>query len=193
MCGSQDFDNRKLRELCYKGDIKAYLVSFKTINRHARVNGTSLKELINLALPADIISLRFTLNRGPIHNDHDFLLPTEEAGCHYEELKRTLKMRTHLEGDRKITYFGDDEEDDKKQRTDRRGGKSGRKDKAREERKEERKRSHNSGRKEDRKEKEEREGFSNGAISEKLSPVSIKAKSTRIKQHAEKTVVGGVA
>jgi len=109
--------HRKLRELRYKGDIKAFLVSFKTINRHAGVNGTSLKEIINTALPPDIISLRFSQNCGPLHNDDDFLLATEEAGRHYEELKRTLKMRSYSEGDRKVTYFGaEGKEDDRERR-----------------------------------------------------------------------------
>jgi len=106
------------------------LVSFKTINRHAGVNGTSLKEIVNTALPPDIISLRFSQNRGPLHNDDDFLLATEEAGRHYEELKRTLKMRSYNDGDRKVTYFGgDDKEDDKERRKkkERRTRDSGRK------------------------------------------------------------------
>jgi len=108
--------HRKLRELRYKGDIKAFLVSFKTINRHAGVNGTSLKEIINTALPADIISLRFSQNRGPLHNDDDFLLATEEAGRHYEELKRTLKMRSYFDGEKRVTYFGEEEKKEDKEK-----------------------------------------------------------------------------
>ena len=137
-------NHRKLRELRYKGDIKAFLVSFKTINRHAGVNGTSLKEIINLALPADIISLRFSQNRGPLHNDDDFLLATEEAGRHYEELKRTLKMRTYDDGNRKVTYFGQEEKEESRER---RGGKSGRKDKERDGKKEDKRRNDNPGNK----------------------------------------------
>jgi len=136
--------HRKLRELRYKGDIKAFLVSFKTINRHAGVNGTSLKEIINTALPPDIISLRFSQNRGPLHNDDDFLLATEEAGRHYEELKRTLKMRTYDDGNRKVTYFGQEEKEESKER---RGGKSGRKDKERDGKREDKRRNDNPGNK----------------------------------------------
>ena len=160
----------------------------RDINRHAGVNGTSLKEIINTALPPDIISLRFSQNRGPLHNDDDFLLATEEAGRHYEELKRTLKMRTYFDGERKVIYFG---QEDKVESRDRKGGRSGRKDKEKD-----RRRTENPGNKDKqgpKEEKKEKKGYNNGAASEMPSLASTKATSTRTKQRAEKIVVGDVA
>jgi len=145
-------NHRKLRELRYKGDIKAFLVSFKTINRHAGVNGTSFKEIINTALPADIISLCFSQNRGPLHNDDDFLLATEEAGRLYEELKRTLKMRSYNDGDRKVTYFGREDIEDEKERRKKRERRT------REEKDSGRKEGKDSGKKERQGPKEEKGG-----------------------------------
>jgi len=42
---------RRLGELEYKGDIKAYLTEFWALNIYARCTGESLQEKINLAIP----------------------------------------------------------------------------------------------------------------------------------------------
>jgi hypothetical protein len=77
----------KLKALKYKGDIKAYLTSFTTLNRLAGSNGEGLQDIINEALPHEIINVRFYQNPRALTTDQDFLTATYEAGRHVETLK----------------------------------------------------------------------------------------------------------
>jgi len=43
--------------LRYKGDIKAYLMAFQTLNIHTRVMWAALQSKVNLALPLEIIDI----------------------------------------------------------------------------------------------------------------------------------------
>jgi hypothetical protein len=82
----------KLKAFKYKGDIKAYLTSFTTLNRLAGSNGEGLQDIINEALPNEIIDVRFYQNPRALTTDQDFLTATYEAGRHVETLK-ALKAR----------------------------------------------------------------------------------------------------
>jgi hypothetical protein len=77
----------QVRQLKYKGDVKAYITVFKTLNRVAGSNGEGLQHIINKALPHDIIDVRFYQNPRPLTTDQDFLTATYEAGRHVEALK----------------------------------------------------------------------------------------------------------
>jgi hypothetical protein len=77
----------KLRDLKYKGDIKAYLTVFTTLNRLAGSTGEPLQTIINEALPQDITTMRFNQNPRALTTDVDFLTATYEAGRHVETLK----------------------------------------------------------------------------------------------------------
>jgi hypothetical protein len=82
----------KLKALKYKGDIKVYLTSFTTLNRLAGSNGEGLQDIINEALPNEIIDVWFYQNPHALTTDQDFLTATYEAGRHVETLK-ALKAR----------------------------------------------------------------------------------------------------
>jgi len=82
----------KLKTLKYKNDIKAYLTSFKTLNLQAGSTGEGLQDIINEALPNEIIDVRFYQNPRPLRTDEDFITATYEAGRHVEELQ-ALKAR----------------------------------------------------------------------------------------------------
>jgi len=82
----------QLKALEYKGNIKAYLTAFKTLNRRAGSSGEGLQDIINEALSNNIIDVRFYQNPRPLRTDEEFLTATYEAGCHVEELQ-ALKQR----------------------------------------------------------------------------------------------------
>jgi hypothetical protein len=84
--------HEQLQNLRYKGDIKAYLTAFKTLNRVAGSNGEGLQSIVNQALPNEIIDVRFYQNPRALTTDQDFLTATYEAGRHVETLK-ALKAR----------------------------------------------------------------------------------------------------
>jgi hypothetical protein len=77
----------QLKVLEYKGNIKAYLTAFKTLNRRARSSGEGLQDIINEPLPNSIIDVRFYQNPRPLRTDKDFLTATYQAGYHVEELQ----------------------------------------------------------------------------------------------------------
>jgi hypothetical protein len=79
--------HEQLRQLKYKGDIKAYVTVFKTLNRVAGSNGEGLQHIVNEALPHEIIDVRFYQNPRPLTSDQDFLTATYEAGRPVEPLK----------------------------------------------------------------------------------------------------------
>jgi hypothetical protein len=85
--------HEQLQNLKYKGDIKAYITAFKTLNRVAGSNGEGLQSIINRALPHDIIDVRFFQNPRPLTTDQDFIQACYEAGKHVEALK-ALKNQT---------------------------------------------------------------------------------------------------
>jgi hypothetical protein len=76
----------QLKALKYKGDIKAYLTTFTTLNRLAGSTGEGLQDIVNRALPREIINVRFYQNPRALTNDQDFLTATYEAGRHVETL-----------------------------------------------------------------------------------------------------------
>jgi len=67
---------RRLGELEYKGDIKAYLTEFRALNIYARCTRESLQEKINLAMPRTIIDMRFAHHMGDFVDDEHFLMVT---------------------------------------------------------------------------------------------------------------------
>jgi hypothetical protein len=76
----------KLKALKYKGDIKAYLTAFKALNHQAGSNGEGLQDIINEAIPNEIIDVRFYQNPADLNTDEDFLVATYSAGRHVEKL-----------------------------------------------------------------------------------------------------------
>jgi hypothetical protein len=82
----------ELMTLKYKGDIKAFLTSFRTLNWQAGSTGEGLQDIINKALPDKILDVRSFQNRQALRTDDDFLTATYEAGRHVEELQ-ALKVR----------------------------------------------------------------------------------------------------
>jgi len=82
-----DTAHAKLKLLKYKNDIKTYLTSFKTLNLQAGSTGEGLQDIINEALPNEIIDVQFYQNPRALRTDEDFLMATYEAGRHVEELQ----------------------------------------------------------------------------------------------------------
>jgi hypothetical protein len=97
----------EIAALRYKGDIKAYLVTFEALNHHAQITGQALRKMVNLALPTEIITMRFNQNPRPLLEDGPFLTATYEAGRHYESLKKLSQQKAALgRGDHSITGSG---------------------------------------------------------------------------------------
>ena len=88
----------ELSRLRYKGDIKAYLNEFRTLNLIAGATGQGLQEKIDLAMPDDILDMRAAQFRGILITDEDFLAATEEAGQQVERNKALKAMRRELKG-----------------------------------------------------------------------------------------------
>jgi hypothetical protein len=88
----------ELSRLRYRGDIKAYLNEFRTLNLIVGVTGQGLQEKIDLAMPEDILDMRAAQFRGILVTDEDFLLATEEAGQQIERNKALKAMRQELKG-----------------------------------------------------------------------------------------------
>jgi hypothetical protein len=87
----------QLSALRYKGDIKAYLTAFRALNIHARVNGEALQNKVNLALPLEIIDMRFAQNPHLFTEDEPFLVATYEAGRHWENRNLLMKEKAAIE------------------------------------------------------------------------------------------------
>jgi hypothetical protein len=83
--------------LRYKGDIKAYLTAFRALNIHARVTGEALQNKVNLALPLEIIDMRFAQNPHLFTEDEPFLVATYEAGRHWENRNLLAKEKAAIE------------------------------------------------------------------------------------------------
>jgi hypothetical protein len=79
--------------LRYKGDIKAYLTSFRALNLFAKSSGEPLQDMINRALPIEILHMRFSQYTGIFTEDEVFLQATYEAGKQVELEKRVIKSR----------------------------------------------------------------------------------------------------
>jgi hypothetical protein len=88
----------ELSRLRYKGDIKAYLNEFRTVNLIAAATGQGLQEKIDLAMPDDILDMRAAQFRGILVTDEDFLMATEEVGKQVERNKALKAMRRELKG-----------------------------------------------------------------------------------------------
>jgi hypothetical protein len=87
-----------LKALKYKGDIKAYLTGFTTLNRPAGSNGEGLQDIVNKALLDEIIDVRFYQNPRALNTDQDFLTATNEAGRYVETLKALKARKTAKAG-----------------------------------------------------------------------------------------------
>jgi hypothetical protein len=57
-----------------------------------------LKDIIDQAMPNDIVDMRFAQNRGIITNDEDFLVATYEAGRHVERLRALRAAKSDATG-----------------------------------------------------------------------------------------------
>jgi len=77
---------KELKELKYRGDIRAFFVSLELLNRYAEVSGESLQILIDRAVGRDIVIARFLRGNGPLLNDADYLKATLEAGIMHEDM-----------------------------------------------------------------------------------------------------------
>jgi hypothetical protein len=66
--------------------MNAYLTAFKALNHQAGSNGERLQDIINEAIPNEIIDVRFYQNPSDLNTDEDFLLVTDEAGRHVEKV-----------------------------------------------------------------------------------------------------------
>jgi hypothetical protein len=84
---------QKMWTLRYKGDIKAYLTSFRALNLLAKSSGEPLQDMINRALPIEILHMRFSHHAGIFTDDEIFLQATYEAGKQVELEKRVTKSR----------------------------------------------------------------------------------------------------
>ena len=88
-----DMACEKIDALRYKGDIKAFMTSFRTLNRRAHISGSSLRQRIDAKMTAEILTMRFSQNPRPFVEDEPFLLATYEAGRHVEALQAVLKAQ----------------------------------------------------------------------------------------------------
>jgi hypothetical protein len=76
----------KLKSLKYKADIKAYLTALKALNHQAGSRVEGLQDIINEAIPNEIIDVRFYQNPADLNTDKDLLVATYQAGQHVEKL-----------------------------------------------------------------------------------------------------------
>jgi len=84
---------QKMWALQYKGDIKAYLTSFRALNLLAKSSGEPLQDMINRALPLEILHMRFSRYTGIFTDDELFLDATYEAGKQVELEKSIVKSK----------------------------------------------------------------------------------------------------
>jgi hypothetical protein len=70
----------ELSRLRYKGDIKAYLNEFHTLNLIAAATSHGLQVKIDLAMPDDILDIRAAQFQEILVTDEDFLTATKEVG-----------------------------------------------------------------------------------------------------------------
>jgi hypothetical protein len=84
----------QLKALEYKGKVKAYLTAFMTLNRRAGSSGEDMQDIINNALPNNIIDVRFYQDPHLVRTDEDFLVATYEAGRQVEELQALEARKT---------------------------------------------------------------------------------------------------
>jgi hypothetical protein len=80
----------KLGQLKYQGSIRTYLTEFRTLNVYARATGEGLQEKINMAMPDNILDMRFNQNEEEFADDEHFLRATYRAGLQVEK-KKALK------------------------------------------------------------------------------------------------------
>jgi len=67
------------------------MTEFRTLNTFAEEQGEGLKEKIDLAMPNDILAIRFNLNPEDPVDDEEFLHATYRAGIQVEK-KKALKL-----------------------------------------------------------------------------------------------------
>ena len=77
----------KLRQLWYKGDIKAYLTEFRTLNVYVQATGEGLREKIDQAMSDSILDMRFAYYIEEFLDDEHFLTATYNAGLQMERRK----------------------------------------------------------------------------------------------------------
>jgi len=66
----------KLGQLKYQGSIRAYLMEFRALNNFARVTGEALREKVDLAMPDEVLDMRFTHYLEDFADDEGFLQAT---------------------------------------------------------------------------------------------------------------------
>jgi hypothetical protein len=75
--------------LSYKGDIKVYLTAFQALNTHTQLTGEALQNKVNLALPIEIIDMRFAQNTHLFTEDELFLVSCRTSQ-HVSPLRKVL-------------------------------------------------------------------------------------------------------
>ena len=75
----------KLRQLCYKGDIKVYFTEFRTLNVYARATGVELREKIDQSMTDNILDMHFAHYMEEFIDDENFLVVTYNARPHGTE------------------------------------------------------------------------------------------------------------
>jgi len=83
----------KLSQLRYKGDIKAYLTEFRTLNVYAQATGEGLREKIDQAMSDSILDMHFAHYIEEFIDDEHFLTATYNAGLQMERRKALKAAR----------------------------------------------------------------------------------------------------
>jgi len=77
----------RLGQLKYEGSIRAYFTDFRALNNYARATGEGLREKVDLAMPSNILKMRFSHYLGEFATDEHFLEATYQAGLQAERLR----------------------------------------------------------------------------------------------------------
>jgi hypothetical protein len=78
---------RKLGQLKYEGDIRAYMTEFRALNSYARATGEGLQEKVDLAMPNAVLDMRFAHYLEDFVDDEGFLDATYRAALQVEKKK----------------------------------------------------------------------------------------------------------
>jgi len=81
----------KLGHLKYQGSIRDYLREFWVLNIVARATGELLREKIDMAMPEEVLDMRFSHYLEDFADDEGFLQATHQAGLQVEK-KKALKQ-----------------------------------------------------------------------------------------------------
>lgn len=89
---------RRMWALEYRGDIQAYMTSFRSLNMIARATGEPLQDIVNQAMTTDIVDMCFNQHTEPYEDDEDFLETVLRAGNHVERRDALKKARAMRKG-----------------------------------------------------------------------------------------------